>query len=70
MASDERFGEYPTTEAPRLCSGLIEYVAVAEAAIADPEFEWDENEVSADDLEGAPIVTSGARTTRQELPKT
>jgi hypothetical protein len=51
MVSDERFGEYPTTEAPRLCSDLIEYAAVAQAAIADPNFEWDENEVSADDLE-------------------
>jgi hypothetical protein len=51
MASDKRFGEYPTTEAPRLCSGLIEHAAAAEGAIADPDFEWDENEVSADDLE-------------------
>ena len=51
MALDERYGEYPPTEAPRLCPSLIEYAAQAEAAINDPEFDWDDNEISTDDFD-------------------
>jgi hypothetical protein len=40
---------------PRISSGEgcppYRYAAAAEAAINDPDFEWDDNEVSADDLE-------------------
>ena len=66
MASDDRFGEYPTTEAPRLCPGLIEYTALAKAAIADPDFEWDENEVSADDLKDHQGDNNDDRTQRSK----